>query len=196
MSPFLSFQSWWRGAILLLLAFAAAVPAARAQKQEEGTLARVKMDRPANSQAFEFAGAGKTFGTASAVGSKQAQVKSFAFGGKSSVLAGDGAFHAKSFNNPKAESFRTESYLTKTSQVSQRNSFAQADRAFDTKSVGVREAPAANKSMATREFITPTRPYEWHGKRQDTLDEVYKNNPNLTIDQVRDLLNKGPAGRP
>ena len=182
------------GVLLLWLSFALAA-ASQAQKQEAGTIARVNLDRPANARAYTFAGADKTFGTASAVGSKQAQVKSFAFGGKSSVLAGDGAFHSKTFNNPK-EGFRTESYLTKTSQVSQHNSFAQGDKSFGTKSVAVREAPGVNKSLATREFVTPTRPYEWHGKRQDTLDEVYKNNPNLTIDQVRDLLNKGPAGRP
>lgn len=194
MCPRLSFKRWLCQTASVLAVVLAALPL-HAQKQDEGILAKVNSGKSANEEKFAFDGANKTFGTAAAVGSKQAYVKSFAFGSKTSALGGDGTFHAKAFTNAK-EGFRTEAYTTKTSQLSQRNSFAMADRSFGTKSVDVREAPAANRTVDTRGFTLPTRPYEWHGKRQGTLDEIYKDNPNLTIDQVKDLLNKGPVGRP
>ena len=189
--------SRWLYLTAVFLGVLAILPPAHAQKQEEGILAKVRGSKPANSEAFEFAGAGKTFGTAAMVGSKQATVKSFAFSSKSSLYGGDGKFRSKAFNNPRDDGFRTAAYGVKASQVSQRNSFAQGDKLFATDSAsGIREAPAAGRSANTRAFVLPNRPYEWHGKRQDTLDAVYKNNPTLNIDQIRDLLNRGPAGRP
>ena len=140
--------------------------------------------------------AGKTFSPHAADGGKQAQVKPFAFGGQSSVLRGDGQFRAKGFANPKADGFHTENYLAKASTVSQHNSFAQSDKAFGTKSMDVRESPAANKSAAVRDYTPANQTFYGRGKRQDMLDDRTQGAKDLTIEQVRDLLNKGPAAKP
>lgn len=185
----------WLGGCLSLAVALSFIPALQAQKQDGGTLARVNADRPANSQSYTFAAADKSFGVASAVGSKQATVKSFALGSKVSIYGGDGSFHSKAFTNPKGEGFRTAAFSAKSAQISQRNSFAQGDREFGVKTMNVREAPAANKSAATRDFIPGSQTFYARGKRQDMLDDRTQGAKNLTIDQVRDLLNKGPAGK-
>ena len=165
--------------------------AARAQNQENGLLDRI--DHP--DRTLRFDPADKKFGVSAVVGDKQAQVKSFSFGKQSAIYGGDGAFRTKAFSS-KDSGFKTEAYAAKASALSQRNSFAQADKGFGTKPMDVREAPAANKSAAVRDYVLSEKPYNWRGKRQDTMDEVTKDNKNLTVDQVRELLNKGPAGRP
>ena len=168
------------------------MPDVHAQKQESGLLDRI--NHP--DLTMKFDPADKHFGVSSAVGDRQATVKAFSFGKQSSVFGGDGTFRTKSFSAKSGDGI-IKSYDAKTSSLSQHNSFAQADKGFGTKSMDVREAPAANKSASgTREFIPGEKGYEWHGKRQDSIDDIYKNNKNLSIDQVRDLLNKGPAGKP
>ena len=163
---------------------------ARAQKQESG------MDRilqPDRTQKFDPAD--KAFNISSAVGNKQASVKAFSYGSGSATYKGNGTFHSKAFT-PKNGGFRTEGYDAKTSALSQHNSFAQADKGYGTKAMDVREAPAANKSMDTKAYNQAGKPFEVRGKRQDGIDDVYKSNKNLSVDQIRDLLNKGPSGRP
>ena len=122
-------------------------------------------------------------------------MKAFSFGNQAATYSGNGEFRSKAFT-PKNGGFRTDSYDAKTSALSKRNSFAQADKDFGTKAMDVRVAPAANKSASTKEFTPAGKNFEVRGKRQDSIDDVYKNNKNLSVDQVRDLLNKGPAGRP
>ena len=171
-------------------------PSVRAQKQEAGILVKVKAGGSANSESFAFDGANKAFSTSAAIGSKQAQVKAFSFGGHSSVFGGDGTFRSKTFDNPKSGGFRTDGYGVKTSELSKRNSFAQADKGFGTKAMDVRDAPGTGKSAQVKEYIPAEQAYLGRGKRQDLLDEKGKNAKNLSIDEVRDLLNKGPAAKP
>ena len=162
-----------------------------AQQQESELLNR--LEHP--DRTLKFEPADKAFSVSSAVGGKQAQVKGFSFGKQSATFGGEGAFRTEAFT-AKNDVLRTNGYDTKTSALSQRNSFAQADREFGTKTMDVREAPSANKSAATREFVPGGKIFEVRGKRQDSIDDVYKNNKNLSVDQVRDLLNKGPAAKP
>ena len=186
-----SFFQFLAGLAVSITSFICFSPTVHAQNQEGGLLDRI--DHP--DRALKFDPADKKFGVSAAVGDKQAQVKSFSFGKQSAVYGGDGAFRSKTFN-PKDSGLKIESYNSRASTLSQRNSFAQADKGFNTKSMDVREAPAANKSAAVRDDVLTEKPYNWRGKRQDTMDEVTKDNKNLTVDQVRELLNKGPAGRP
>ncbi len=179
-----------------MLLWALAPSSALAQKQEEGILTKVKAGGSGNSESFQFSDAGKSFGTVSAAGGKQAQLKAYSFQGKSSVFGADGAFRTKNFENNKPGGFRTEAYATKASAISQRNSFAQSDKEFGTKSMDVRDAPGTNKSAAVRDFVPANETYYGRGKRQDMLDDRTRSAKNLTIDQVRDLLNKGPAAKP
>ena len=165
---------------------------AQAQKQESGLLDRI--DHP--DLTMKFDPADRHFGVISAVGNRQATVKAYSFGKQGSVFGGDGTFRTKAFSARSGDGM-IKTYDAKTSSVSQHNSFAQADKGLGTKSMDVREAPAANKSATgTREFVPGEKGYEWHGKRQDSIDDIYKSNKNLSIDQVRDLLNKGPVGKP
>ncbi len=196
MTPRLLFQRCLPGLGACLLWALAAAPSAHAQKQEDGILSKVKQGGSANRESFAFADADKNFGTASAAGSRQARVKSYNFGGKSSIFGGDGTFRTKGFSNPKDGGYRTDGYATKASALSQRNSFAQSDRTFGTKSMDVREAPSANKTLAVKSYTQADTTYTGRGKRQDFLDERTQEAKNLTSDQIRDLLNKGPAAKP
>ena len=165
---------------------------ARAQKQERGLMDR--LDHP--DLTMKFDASDKHFGVSSAMGNRQATVKAFSFGKQSSVFGGDGKFRTKSFSSKSGESL-IKTFDAKTSALSQHNSFAQGDKAFGTKAMDVREAPGTNKSATgAREYVPGEKNYAWHGKRQDAIDDIYRNNKNLSIEQVRDLLNKGPAGRP
>lgn len=184
------------GCALLLWAFVF-LPTVRAQKQEEGILVKVKAGGSGNSEAFAFDGANKAFNTSAAVGNKQAQVKAFTFGGRSSVYGGgDGTFRSKTFDNPKAGGFRTDGYGVKNSELSKHNSFAQADKGFGTKSMDVRDAPGTDKAALVKDYAPASQTYFGRGKRQDMLDDRTRDTKNLSIDQVRDLLNKGPAPKP
>lgn len=186
------FASVVRAAAVLLCAwFLLTAGHAVAQSQEARMDEILHADR---NQTSSFAG--KTFTSSTAVGGKQTRVKSFAFGNKRSVLGGDGKFRTKGFDSSRMDAFRTESYSAKASSVSQRNSFAQGDRTFGTKSMDVREVPAANKSALVRDYAPANTTYYGRGKRQDYLDDKTQSAKNLTIDQVRDILNKGPAVKP
>lgn len=145
---------------------------------------------------MKFDASDKHFGVSSAMGNRQATVKAFNLGKQSSVFGGDGTFRTKEFRSKNSEGL-LKTFDAKTSVLSQHNSFAQGDKAFDTKAMEVREAPGTNKSAPdARAYVPGEKSYEWHGKRQGAIDDIYRDNKNLSIDQVRDLLNKGPAGKP
>ena len=67
--------------------------------------------------------------------------------------------------------------------------FTQTDKTFGTKAMDVREDRAANKAAPVQGYAPFERAYLGRGKRQDTIDDL-RNQKNMTIDQVRELLNK------
>ena len=163
---------------------------ADAQQQERKLLDRIEHpDRTLHAEGFD-----KAFATNGPVGDKQASVRSFAFGGKTATLkAGDGAFHARSFASGR-DGFRTDSFTVKHAAVADRE-VAQADHPFATKALPVREDPLAHKSTPyDRPYVNASKPYLIPGRRQDTIDDL-RQQKNLSVDEVRDILNKGTDPR-
>ena len=130
----------------------------------------------------------RSFETKASTGGKQAIVRPFGFAGRSvNVKTGDGTFHARSYDDGRG-SFRTENFAVKRATAVDHPS-PQADRTFATSAVPVHEDRAANKPAFTRDYVSSTKPFLVPGKRQDTIDDLRKEK-NLTIDQVREILNK------
>lgn len=72
-------------------------------------------------------------------------------------------------------------------EVSSQQTFADSKAAYANQTAsGVRNAPQAGKKVASREYAG-TRPFLVQGTRQKSLN---KQNEPLTIEQVRELLNK------
>ena len=133
----------------------------------------------------------KAFISSASVGGKQADTRTFAFGRSAAFGGRDGKFQTRSFTDH--DKFRTGDYATKADRAGG-NSFAAADRGFGTKAVPVEEAPAANKSAAgIRKYVPGDKSIVVRGKRQDDLDDLY-HQKNLSIDQVREILNKPGRG--
>ena len=172
----------WPWALLAAGLLLGAAASARAQTQEGGTLDRIL--HPDRTLAFD--GGNKAFTTSSTVGSKQASVKTFAFSKAATLKAGDGAFSTKAFASE--GHFQTDAFSTRPAASVQKG-FAQKDTLFATKTMAVKEDAAANKTLAVHEYAPFERAYLGRGRRQDTIDDLRKKK-NLSIDEVRELLNK------
>ena len=160
------------------------VASAHAQKQEGGLLDRI--DHP--DRTLAYSPADKQFGTASAAGNRQATVHAFAFSHGATLRSGDGVFRTHGYGGK--DEFRTQDYSTRVSPASSQG-FSQTDKTFGTKSVEGKEDRAANKTLITGrgEDTDSGKPFLGHGKRQEYIDDL-RRQKNLTIDQVREILNK------
>ena len=158
------------------------VSAARAQQQESGFLDR--LDHP--DRTLHYSPSDKTFTAPSNVTGKPVPIRTFAFGHAANVGAGNGVFQTRSFNGD--GKFHTQDYTTRNATASGKG-FAQTDKGYATKSMDVKEDRAAGKTMPIHDYVNSEKPYLIRGKRQDEIDELTKEK-NLTIDQVRELLNK------
>ena len=166
--------------VLAAVLFLAAVVNARAQTQESGLLNRI--DHPDRTLAFPLSN--KNFGRTAAFKDKTANVRGFAFG-KSASIAGDGKFRTQSFVS---STFKSKGFELRDGASPGQKTFGETNKLFDTKSVDVREARDANKTVGTQTFATHD-PFSVRGKRQDTYDEMLKRKK-LSIEEVRELLNK------
>jgi hypothetical protein len=92
------------------------------------------------------------------------------FNGVTPFWAGDVKFNAKSAR-------------TKTDRV-----IPNVGKAYSTKEVDVNSARESSKAFGSRDFPF-VKKTELRGKSQESLDARYKSEP-MTIDQVRELLNK------
>ncbi len=169
--------------IVLVLIAAILTPPAFAQQQEE----RMREILVPTARASEFSG--KTFDPEKSVTTKRARTKTFetekkarvrpfAFLRRSRYAEGDGA-------RTKASIVAEKTFSTKASSAPDKRS-ALAERA----PVSVEPArEEGHDARTTREypFLKKTEP---RGSRQDTLDAQFERAPALTIDQVRELLNK------
>ena len=169
------------------LAFSAgwllAVQSASAQQQDRIDHI-LTPDRTMHAEGF-----GKAFVPASASGTQGKSFLTRVFGGSHSATprAGDGSFHTSGFTSGR-EAFATESFTTRKLPQAGRVA-AASDRTFGTKSMPVSENPAAGKSAATHTFEPSSKPFLGQGRRQDEIDDL-RRQKNLTIDQVREILNK------
>lgn len=163
------------------------VGSAKAQTQE------TRMDsilRPDRNQTSSFAD--KAFVSSATVGNKHADTRTFAFSHPAVLRAGDGSFKAQSYTD--RGNFQTGSFATKADRVNGGDAFALKDRGFAAKSMAVREAPAAGKTYGVRGYLPADKSIEMRGKRQGDLDDLYQQK-SLSIDQVREILNKPGSGR-
>ena len=172
----------------LLVAASTSVVAlsARAQSGQE----KMIQERLERNGTLAYEPAGKAFSAEASIGGRSASVHSFGFGGRTATgKSGDGAFHARGFNDGRG-SFRTEGYAVHQASAADRQALPQADQSFGTHAVDVREDRAANRSLGgVRDTADAKKPFLVQGKRQDTIDDLRKQK-NLTIDQVREILNK------
>lgn len=180
--PFAEYSRVFRGALFVVTALALfLVPrGARAQNQESGLLDRI--NHPDQTLAFPLTN--KNFGKTAAFKDKQAYTHSFTLG-KTSTIAGSGAFQTKSYEG---SAYKTKEFALRDGGNTGTKAFAQTNKLFDTRSVDVRDARDANKSLAVHAYDS-REPFSIQGKRQDTYDEMLKRKK-LSIEEVRELLNK------
>lgn len=152
------------------------------QTQESGLLDRI--DHP--DRTLHYSPSDKSFETSSSVASRQATVRAFAFSRAATLRSGDGKFSTRAFNN--RDSFRTKDFATRNASIAG-HGYAQTDKLFSTKNFDVQDDRAANKSATVRGYVPAEKPFLGRGKRQDSIDDLRKQK-NLTVDQVREILNK------
>ncbi len=165
--------------VLLLLALLALSNLLHAQEQESKAVQRIMdpdrtLASPLQNQAYND---GKSFGAVS-----PASVNSFhiarTFTAKSfssKAYAGAGNFWAGDFKYSTTAA-RTSGFLTK---------------AFGVRRMDVKDARESGKtSVSAGRSYNRAGPFKGHGTRQGLLDEQNSPKAAMTIDQVRDLLNK------
>ncbi|MDD5198693.1 MAG: hypothetical protein PHC88_02735 [Terrimicrobiaceae bacterium] len=175
--------------ILPVLACLAAVATAQAQQQEEGMLQRIESARPDSKQVNPMQNqtyssgtfATKTFGASGYAGVKSAGVRTF---------------ETKSFFGIKNPWFGRKIFDTYASRLDGRDAM-ESRRKYRTDAFAVREfakggKPDLRDADARLPASAQPRPYLIAGKTQHGLDRFTENlHKELTIDDVRDLLNKG-----
>ena len=115
-------------------------------------------------------------------------MRSFGFVGRPADAKGDGAYHPRSFNDGRG-SFRTDNFAVQKASAPDRQALALANNTYATRAVDVREDRAAGRSLDSRAYVNSGKPFLVPGKRQESIDDLRKQK-NLTIDQVREILNK------
>ncbi len=167
--------------LALVAAAGAFASEASAQQQERKFIDRIMHpDMTLHAEGFE-----KSFETKASASDRPAAVRPFAFGGRT---ASTGGFNARAFNDGRG-TFRTDGFAVKRATLADQHD-PLADRGFATSAVPVREDRLANKSLGgDRAYVDSTKPYLVPGKRQDMMDDLRKQK-NLSIDQIRDILNK------
>ena len=147
-------------------------------RQERGLLQRIMSP----DRTMRYDPAIKKFTASGATLDKHATLRTFGF----SKPASTKAFVSKDFAG--AAGFGTRDFAKRDRAATDGSRVAtDSSRAFGTRDVAVRAAPAADRTFATRD--AKPRPFLVQGKRQDTLDEWAREHP-MTIQEVRELLNK------
>lgn len=168
---------------LLLLAALTLLGGSAGWAQEQESVAMQRMLKP--DMTLKYSDADRKFATSATVGGKQAVVRTFPFS-HAAGLPGDGVFHAKAFAGSKT--FQTGTFATKPAREASISAEGQ-DKTFAVRAVAVREFPQANKTATTQGYRDGAKPFLVKGKRQDTIDDLLSTKQ-MTIDQVRELLNK------
>jgi hypothetical protein len=169
-----------RKAVAVSVLLLAALSGGRGQDQERklvDRLLRPEMELQNDSQNKKFIGDRTSSMT------KQANVGTFYVQKKSnskSFLA-IGNFFTRGFNSRHFHSRRGE-YTTSSQQAIGNSQFASTNQTAR----GVRDAPQSGKKIASRPY-PQNRPFLDQGKSQKSLNQQ---NAPLTIEQVRELLNK------
>jgi len=160
------------------------------QQQESGMLERIQNPKMEASKMQD-----KAFSSGGGM-----QVKSFntgAFTGSKSASTGE--FKTKSFFGIRNPWFGRTVFETSSSTFANRPA-REGTKAFDTSAFAVKANSAANRtsSLVDEELPNSVRPRETilPGKAQGSVDKFTQNlSDDLTVDEVRDLLNKGKQNR-
>jgi hypothetical protein len=156
-----------------------ALSCANAQDQESklvDRLLRPDMTLGNNAQNKQFVADGVSINKKASVGTFYVQKKS-----DSKSFAGTRDFSARQF---KSQSFQGTRSAT---GISQEQAFGNSHPAYTTQAARrPRDAPQSDKKVASRSYAE-NRPFLDQGKSQKSLN---RQNAPLTIDQVRELLNK------
>ena len=159
---------------LVLLAL---VSYAHAQDQESKLVDRLLRPNTTlgnNAQNKQFVADGASINKKASVGTFYVQKKS-----NSKSFSGTRDFSTRQFNSQSFAGTRSASGTPKA--------FASSRSAYPTRTVsGPRDAPQSDKKVPSRSY-TENRPFLDQGKSQKSLN---RQNPPLTIEQVRELLNK------
>lgn len=164
-------------ALSVAILFAAS---ASAQVQEQGMMDRImnpNRDRtnPMGEKSFHatpFAARGFQ-GTRSYSGVKSASTKEF---------------RTRSFLGIRNPWFGKKVYETQAARELTR--YVLSDKSFASKAVEVKPSRDAAKRAGGLEGAVDTRDFLVRGKSQSTLDNTYPSGPSLSLDQVRELLNR------
>jgi len=184
--------------ILFLLVLAGI---ARAQQQEAGMIQRIDLNTKRAMQAMDAnAKADPSLASPLAAKSYQASAfnaKSFNTGAYSGTkTASTGKFETRSFLGIKNPWFGQKVFATNTNREAQKAA-RESQQTYRTQTFAVREYDQSRKADlrdASTEVPTAAepRPYLVPGKTQGAMDRYTENlHKDLTIDDVRDLLNKG-----
>ncbi len=165
--------------LALLLSLVLWLPAARAQDQESKLVDRLlkpDMTLQNTAQKKKFVADGVSVDKRATVGTFYVQKKS-----NSKDFSGTRDFSAWQFNS---QSFRG---ANNAANISSQKQITNSNRSVPIPtSRGVRDAHEAGKTTGSRTFAGE-RPFLDRGKSQKSLD---RQNPPMTIEQVRELLNK------
>jgi hypothetical protein len=164
--------------------------AAYGQKQEkvmndrlDNRSFRERIDRPDLSLTSGFADRQFNPGGGSKT-DKKAVVREFPFAQSAYLREG---YRTNNFGGNK--DFRTKGFAGSKEAAAAQKGFAQTDRSYTTKTMDVRDAREANKTLAIRDFSPADRIGVLQGKSQGNFDAMLAEK-NLSIEQVRELLNK------
>ena len=164
----------FRGACCLLLI---ALRCIHAQDQESKLVDRLLRPDTAlrnNAQNKQFRADGASINKKANVGTFYVQKKS-----NSKSFAGTRDFSARQYNSQSFHGIRSASGTPKA--------FASSRPSYPTRTArGLRDAPQSDKKVASRSYAE-NRPFLDKGKSQKSLN---RQNAPLTIEQVRELLNK------
>ena len=154
-----------------------ALPCVHAQDQESKLVDRLLRPDTAlrnNAQNKQFRADGASINKKATVGTFYVQKKS-----NSKSYAGTRDFSARQYNSQSFRGIRSASGTPKA--------FASSRPAYPTRTArGVRDAAQSDKKVASRSYAE-NRPFLDKGKSQKSLN---RQNAPLTIEQVRELLNK------
>jgi len=95
-------------------------------------------------------------------------------------------FQTKEFNS---KSYAAADRKLPVSDARTKAETRDAVKRYETKAAPVNDARESNKSFATSEYAS-AREFRGKGKSQKLLDQEYANREPMSIDQVRELLNK------
>ena len=175
-----------RGYWLILFFLGLAMPPiVNAQVQEKKLMDRI--NSPDRNQASQFQN--KSFGSTGSSWVKSASFSSTAYQGVKDARI-KGYSEVRSFLGLKNPWLGKKVYETGSSAYQSRGSVTGKDEAYRVKGAKTGSFSQSSKTASTPSAAVPTRAFGLKGAAQGALDQDSKIHKQMTIDEVRELLNK------